>query len=48
MTTATKLMNKGRQENQKTTIIKLHENAGFTIDQIVKYLDIDRAFVEAT
>ena len=53
MTIAVKLrqegLQKGRQEgayeNSKKTIIKLFVNAGFTMDQIIEYLELDRNFV---
>lgn len=60
MTTAAQLLKEGRTEGrvegrvegrietQKATIVKLFVNAGFTIEKIVEYLEIDKNFVELT
>ncbi len=37
---------KGVYETRKETIIKLFTKAGFTVDQIVEYLELDNDFVE--
>ena len=37
---------KGKQENQKEVIVKLFTKGGFSIEQLIEYLDLDRNFVE--
>ncbi len=38
---------RGKQETQKEVIVKLFTKAGFSVDELTEYLDLDRNFVEA-
>ncbi len=39
-------LQKGKYENQKETVAKLFTKAGFTVDEIAEYLDMDKDFVK--
>ncbi|MCF8372192.1 MAG: Rpn family recombination-promoting nuclease/putative transposase [Bacteroidales bacterium] len=46
MTTATKLINKGKLEGKQEDVVKLFTKIGLSVEQIANTLDLDKSFVE--